>query len=336
MLDFNENSFLPKIKIIEYYGKNKVRFYIDNLKKGLAVTIGCSLRRILLSFIPGYAITKVLIDGINHEYNAKDGLYEDIIDVLLNLKEIKFYIDGGQNELELHLKKTGGNVYASDFLLPHNVRIGNPDKKIATLINSCTLNMIVCLSKGFGYVPFFSFLPNTTTITHNYNNYQYIKQLNGNWLYLDPYFSPVKKVNYFVNSYTKSKYIEELVLEIETFVGKSSEECLKYAAKFLVNQLMFLYNFNYISFKTQQVSIKLNKILWDKIETLNFSIRTYNCLLIKNINYIGDLVQKFENDLLTIPNFGLKSLYEVKNILLSKGLTLGMYIKDWNVKKKNM
>ncbi len=330
----SKKIFFPKIQSIEYFGKNKIRFCVGNLKNGLAVTLGCALRRVLLSFIPGYAVTKVKIEDVFHEYAVKDGLCEDIVDVLLNLKDVMFCGDIKQDEIRLFLSKTGGVVYASDFVLPQYVVISNPKKVLAHLENYCTLNMIVHVSKGFGYTPVFSLNKSDFLFSQDKKSHDKLckdlDDLKGNWLYLDSFYSPIKRVNYFVSNYNQNDGFESLIIEIETCEGKDPQECMKYAAQFLKEHFQLFIDFDSKLFLKQSVNIKLNSVLWDRIESLNLSSRAYNCLLSENIIFLGDLVQKFESDLLRIQHLGSKILFEIKGALLLKGLMLGMYVKNWH------
>lgn len=318
-------QLLPKITIVEYYDLYKLRFYIDNFRKGLANTVGYALRRVLVSFIPGFSITRVRIAGVSHEYSVKEGLREDIVDLLLNLKEIKFTMSG-RDSVEVNLRKTGGSVTAADFILPHDVIIVNPDKVIATLEDSYTLDMSVCVTQDCGYIPAVLIKNKALDSKLDVNNKD--TMVESNWIYLDSSFCPVVKVNYYVDSVERVVGCERLVLEVETNGTITAAECIKYATDFLNTQFCFYNEFDVVTKASDMLRLFVNPILLKPISVLGLTVRSQNCLESEDIILIRDLVQKTEVNLLKIPNLGRKSLIEIIEALSSKGLTLGMHISS--------
>lgn len=326
-----KKDFLPKVSQISGFSNYKLRVCVDNFRKGMANTIGFSLRRVLFSFVPGYAITRVKIDGVLHEYSTKEGLHEDLIDVLVNLRGVCF-CNTDREEIELFLFKTGGIVTAGDFKVPHDVIIMNPDKVIANLSDFCTLNMVVCVSRGYGYVPVVS--PTDTTEDSEILE-ESDTSIKGNWIYLDAFFSPVRKVNYEVSVVDQLQNFEKLILDVETDGSVSPSICIRYAVNVLIEQFKFFVNFDVEDKIINPVKLSVNPILLKEISVLGLSARAYNCLLAENIVLVGDLIQKFEVELIRFHNFGKKSLCEIKETLTEKGLALGMYVENWDkIKEK--
>lgn len=318
-------QLLPRITIVEYYDLYKLRFYIDNFKKGLANTVGYVLRRVLVSFIPGFAITRVKISGVSHEYSVKEGLREDIVDLLLNLKEIKFTVVG-RDFVEINLRKTGGVITAADFILPHDVVIVNPEKVIATLEDSYTLEMSVYITQDCGYKP--AVVLKNKVIDDRGDNTIKETVVESNWIYIDSSFCPIIKVNYYVDSVERVVGCERLVLEVETNGTVAAVECIKYAVDFINAQFCFHSEFDVSNKSSDMLTLFVNPILLKPISALELTVRSQNCLESENIIYIRDLVQKTEANLLKIPNFGRKSLVEIVEALSTRGLVLGMGIND--------
>ncbi len=320
MLDDPINNFLKpnSVKFTEI-DKNNAEITIEPLEKGFGHTLGNAFRRILLSSVPGCAITEVKISGISNEFTYKNGVYEDIIDILLNLSNIKFVMEN-QNEIELNLSKKGPCIiYANDFILPENVKIINPDHIIAHIDICGDLSIDVKVLKSYGYKT----KPDPDVS----------KEETNDWLTLDTFFSPIEKVTYKIENTTfeDKSNLDKLIFNISTNGTISALDAIKIAAKILINQLAIFVDFDSIKQNKTNLNIKkINPDFFKNINSLNLTVRSANCLKAENIHYIGDLIQKSELELLKTPNLGRKSLTEIKNILSSMNLSLGMLIEDWN------
>ncbi|HFL8794955.1 MAG TPA: DNA-directed RNA polymerase subunit alpha [Candidatus Azosocius sp. HAIN] len=317
-MKYNSNEFLkPKLVNVQNIGFNRTKLVLEPLERGFGHTLGNALRRILLSSIPGYSVIEAKIDGVLHEFTAKDGVQEDILDIILNLKGIRFKLED-RDFVELHLFKKGPCIVtAGDIVLPHDVKIINFDYIIANINSNTELNMSFNVSKGKGYFP--SYLR---------------KDSSGlGWIQIDASFSPIRKVSYFVeNSRVEQRTdLDKLIIDLETDGTIEAEEAVRYASNILCDQLSIFVNLEGEN-KIEEVSDKINidPILLRSVDDLELTVRSANCLKAENIYYIGDLVQKTEIELLRTPNLGKKSLTEIKDILVSKGLSLGMHIDDWD------
>ncbi len=308
---------------------NHAKIIIEPLERGFGYTLGNALRRVLISSMPGSAIIEAYIDGVLHEYMSKEGIQEDIIDILLNLKGIQFVLED-RDEVELTLDKQGqGVVIAGDFKLPHDVKIINPNFVVAHLSQTGELNMIVKVVRGFGYSPVFS---------------RYKQDEKGGailpvgWLPLDASFTPIRKVSYRVENarVERRTNLDKLIIHLETNGTVKPGEAIRWAASILADQLSIfveLKNEKKVVVKTSALNI--DPILLRSVDDLELTVRSTNCLKAENICYIGDLIQKTEVELLTTPNLGKKSLTEIKNILASQNLSLGMKLADWPLKRQN-
>lgn len=314
------NDFLkPKIVDIADIDKNKIKIVIEPLEKGFGDTLGYILRRVLLSYIPGCAIVETKISGILHEYITKNGVYEDIIDIILNLSGIHFKFEN-RNEAELNLNKKGPcKVIASDFILPTGVEIVNPNHKIATIDLSGNMSIDIRVLKTHGY-------------KLGINKSELNKKDFLGWIQLDAFFSPIEKVSYKVeNTRSKQKLnLEKLTLIMSTNGTIKAEEALHIASKLLSEHLEIFINLENEKIKQDSsMKEKMDTTLFQHIDTLELTVRSANCLKTENISHIGDLSQKTEAELLKMPNLGKKSLTEIKNVLFKKGLTLGSKIENW-------
>jgi DNA-directed RNA polymerase subunit alpha len=296
------------------------RFHVEPLERGFGITIGNSLRRILLSSLQGAAITAVRMKGVLHEFSTIYGVREDVTDVILNIKEllVKLHSDGPET---LHLKANKpGVVRAQDIQTGSNVEILNPDHVIATLSEDGELDMELVVQRGRGYVP----------AERNREEGQPIGTIP-----IDALFSPIRKVNYTVTHSRVGQITDydRLTLEIWTNGNVTPPDALGYAAKILKEQLSVFINFDEeeIIPKSPEVqeSAKLNENLFKSVDELELSVRSANCLKNADIRYIGDLVQKSETEMLKTKNFGRKSLNEIKEILSEMGLSLGMKLDNW-------
>lgn len=314
----------PKIVDIEQLSITHFKVVLEPLERGFGHTLGNALRRILLSSISGYAITEVYIKGILHEYSAKNGVQEDILTILLNLKELAIQVFD-KEQVILQLKKSGmGVVLASDILQDSNVEIVNAKHVICHLTDpTASIDMKMKVQKGIGYVTAASRIA-----THDINK-------NIGYISLDACYSPIERVAYSVESARVKQRtdLDKLIFEIETNGTIDPEESIRQAATILSDQLSTFIHFNKDKEK-KPVEVKEKKpefepILLRSVDDLELTVRSANCLKAEFIHYIGDLVQKTEVELLKAPNLGKKSLTEIKDILASKGLSLGMKINNW-------
>jgi len=294
---------------------------LEPLERGFGHTLGTTLRRILLSSMPGAAITEVVIDNVLHEYSTVDGVQEDVIEILLNVKNIAIKLHG-REEVTLKLNKKGpGVVTASDIELDHDIEIVNPDHVIAHLneAGSISMTLKVCLGRGY----------QTASSRESLNAEE--KSAIG-VLHLDASFSPVRKVSYSVESARVEQRtdLDKLVIDLETNGTLDPEEAIRRAATILQQQLAPFVDLK-SSFTTKETSEQqsINPIFLRPVDDLELTVRSANCLKAESIFYIGDLVQRTENDLLKTPNLGKKSLTEIKNVLASHSLALGTRLDNW-------
>ncbi len=323
----------PKLVNIENISKTCSRLVLEPLEKGFGYTLGNALRRVLLSSISGYAVTEVEIDGVLHEYSVKNGLLEDIIEVLLNLKKLSIKLDDDREEAILYLNKSGlGPVLASDLTCDHNFYLVNPNHVICNITDAnISINMRIYINLGVGYESASSRIRNIKEVNKN---------IKVGKLFLDAYYSPIERISYKVES-TRLKQridLDKLIIDVYTNGTIKPEFAIRRAAKILVDQLSSFINLDDKSIKEVKKSkLPFDPILLSLVDDLELTVRSANCLKAESIHYIGDLVQKTEIELLKTPNLGKKSLTEIKNVLLSKGLTLGMKINNWdnNILSKN-
>ena len=316
----------PNLVEVQETGRNQARIVLEPLERGFGYTLGNALRRVLLSSMTGYAAVAARIEDVLHEYAAKEGVQEDIIDILLNLKEVQFKLEG-RDEVDLTLHRKGeGVVTAGDFQLPHDVKIINPDYVIAHMTSAGELNMTVKVRSGVGYEP----------ATVRQINSEENESLVG-WLQLDASFSPVKKGAYKIeNARVEQRTdLDKLIIDIETNGTIDPEEALRSAAMILSEQLsVFVELQQEKQVEQSTVVAHIDPILLRSVDDLELTVRSANCLKAENIYYIGDLIQKTEVELLKTPNLGKKSLTEIKDVLASKGLSLGMKLENWPTQKQ--
>jgi DNA-directed RNA polymerase subunit alpha len=292
---------------------------MEPFERGYGHTLGNSLRRVLLSSMPGYAPTEVQIAGVVHEYSTLDGVREDVVDILLNLKGVVFRLHN-RAEAILSLKKKGdGLVTAADIEAAHDVEIINPDHVIAHLAAAGKLEMQIKVESGRGYVP---------------GNMRYLpEETKGiGRIVLDASFSPVRRVSYAVESARVEQRtdLDKLILDIETNGTIDPEEAIRRAGGILKDQLsVFVDLQGQDEAASKTTETQFDPILLRPVDELELTVRSANCLKAENIHYIGDLVQRTEVELLRTPNLGKKSLTEIKEVLESHGLTLGMRIDNW-------
>ena len=308
----------PRIIDVQSLSPVQARVVMEPFERGYGHTLGNALRRILLSSMPGYAPTDVSIDGVLHEYSTIDGVQEDVVDILLNLKGIVFKLHG-RDEVVLKLSKDGeGIVRASDIETTHDVEIINPDHVIAHISSGGKLSMEIKVEKGRGYVP---------GTMRNLGDTKNIGQL-----VLDASFSPVRRVSYLVESARVEQRtdLDKLVMDIETNGVIEPEEAIRTAACILMEQLSVFADLEGTAPMVEaQKPVQVDPILLRPVDDLELTVRSANCLKAENIYYIGDLIQRTENELLKTPNLGRKSLNEIKEVLAARGLTLGMKLENW-------
>jgi DNA-directed RNA polymerase subunit alpha len=305
---------------VERIGANRAKVIVEPLERGFGHTLGNALRRVLLSSIPGAAIIEVEIDGVLHEYTTLEGLQEDVIEVLLNLKDVAIRMHGGE-EATLSLSKKGkGVVLAGDIKVDHNVEIVNPDHVICHLTKDIALNMRLKIVRGVGYQP-------ATARRLPEEESRPIGRLQ-----LDASFCPVRRVAYEVDAARVEQRtdLDKLVLDVETNGTIDAEDAVRKAAEILQDQLSVFGDFT----RRESTDTKAEKggvdpLLLRPIDDLELTVRSANCLKAESIYYIGDLVQKTEVELLKTPNLGKKSLTEIKDVLGARGLSLGMKLESW-------
>jgi DNA-directed RNA polymerase subunit alpha len=318
------NLLKPKAIHVEPLGGHRAKVTLEPFERGYGHTLGNALRRVLLSSMVGYAPTEVTIAGVLHEYSTVDGVQEDVVHIMLNLKGVVFRLHN-RDEVTLVLRKEGeGPVTAGDIQTPHDVEIINPDHLIAHLSHGGKLDMQIKVEKGRGYVP------------GNLRRYGDEPTKSIGRIVLDASFSPVRRVSYAVeNARVEQRTdLDKLVMEIETNGAISPEESIRASAKILVEQLavftgLFPEEIADVINQPSRGGESVDPILLRPVDELELTVRSANCLKAENIYYIGDLIQRTETELLKTPNLGRKSLNEIKEVLASRGLTLGVRLENW-------
>ena len=315
------NDFLTPQQIdVQSDSPFRAKVTLEPLERGFGHTLGNTLRRILLSSMPGCAITEVQIDGVLHEYSTIEGVQEDVIDILLNLKDISLVMHN-QDEGVISLSKTGaGPVVAGDFQLTEDIEIANPDLVVCNLNDKGSIRIEARLTRGRGYVPVDSQMESEE------------ESRSIGTLRLDASYSPMRRVSYSVESTRVEQRtdLDKLVLDLETNGTIDPEESIRRAATILQHQLAVFVDLD--NEKEQIVEEKedeVDPILIRPVDDLELTVRSANCLKAENIYYIGDLIQRTEVELLKTPNLGKKSLTEIKDVLASRGLALGMRLENW-------
>ena len=318
------NLLKPKTLNVEQLAANRAKVTLEPFERGYGHTLGNALRRVLLSSMVGHAATEVTIAGVLHEYSSIDGVQEDVVNILLNLKGVVFKLHN-RDEVTLSLRKDGeGPVTAADIQTPHDVEIINPEHVIVNLSHGGKIDMQIKVENGRGYVP-------GTMRRYGDESTKSIGRI-----VLDASFSPVKRVSYTVESARVEQRtdLDKLVLEIETNGAVTAEDAVRASAKILVEQLAVFAQLEgnelaAFDAPVQRSSQQFDPILLRPVDELELTVRSANCLKAENIYYIGDLIQRTENELLKTPNLGRKSLNEIKEVLASRGLTLGMRLESW-------
>ena len=299
---------------------NRARVFVEPLERGFGHTLGNALRRVLLSSIPGAAITEVEIDNVLHEYTTLEGLQEDVIDVLLNLKDVALRLHQNDETMLTLSKKGPGVVTAGDITVDHNVEVVNPGHVICTLTKDTQLTMRLRVARGVGYQP-------AASRRRPDEESRPIGRLQ-----LDASFSPIRRVAYEVDSARVEQRtdLDKLVLDIETNGTVDAEDAVRRAADIIADQLSVFGDFTRRESNAEKPSVAgVDPSLLRPIDDLELTVRSANCLKAESIYYIGDLVQRTEVELLKTPNLGKKSLTEIKEVLATRGLSLGMKLENW-------
>ena len=311
----------PRLVDIDAINPTRSKIVLEPLERGFGHTLGNALRRILLSSMPGCAVTEVEIDGVLHEYSAKEGVQEDIIEILLNLKGLAVTLEG-KDEVFLTLAKSGvGPVTAADIQHDGDVTIANPDHVICHLTtDSSEISMRIRVERGRGYVPASSRLSSDDD-----------ERPIGRLL-LDASFSPVERIAYSVESARVEQRtdLDKLIIDMETNGTLDPEEAIRRASTILAEQLDAFVDLRDVTEpEEKEEKPEFDPILLRPVDDLELTVRSANCLKAEQIQYIGDLVQRTEVELLKTPNLGKKSLTEIKDVLASRGLSLGMRLENW-------
>lgn len=315
------NDFLkPRTVRVQSQTDNKARVVIEPFERGFGHTLGNALRRVLLSSMPGSAITEVDIDGVLHEYTSIEGVQEDVVEILLNLKQVAIRMHS-RDSAELVLHKSGlGAVTAADISTDHDIEVINPDLVIANLTSTGELKINLTVERGRGYRP----------ALRQVNLEEHTGRIGQ--LHLDASFTPVRRVSYTVESarVEQRTNLDKLLIDIETNGTIDPEEAIRRAGSILKDQLdVFVDLQGRDEMAAATAESQVDPELLKPVDELELTVRSANCLKAENINYIGDLIQRTEVELLRTPNLGKKSLTEIKEVLESRGLALGMRVDNW-------
>ena len=310
----------PRTVDVREAGINTAKVSIEPLDRGFGHTLGNALRRVLLSSMPGCAVTEVEIDGVLHEYTTIEGVQEDVTEIMLNLKSLAIRMHSREESFLTINKKGPGVVMASDIVLDHDVEVVNPDLVIAHLTKEGELNMTMKVEMGRGYQPA------SARMAEDEGDRPIGKLL------LDASFRPIRRVAYVVDSARVDQRtdFDKLIVEIETNGTVDPEEAVRHVARLLQEQLLVFVD---MAGKEDEQSMpadtEVDPILLRPVDDLELTVRSANCLKAESIYYVGDLIQRTEVELLKTPNLGKKSLTEIKDVLASRGLSLGMRLENW-------
>ena len=316
--DIIKDFLTPTEIVVEESGPTRSKIVLEPLEQGFGHTLGNALRRIILSSMTGTAVSEVKIDGVLHEYSTIEGVQEDVIDILLNLKDLSVRLTEVE-DAELTLSKSGSGVVTAADIEPSNgVEVINPDHHIATLNEEGSINMTMKVTRGRGFVP--------------------VRPLDEDegqetgLLRLDATYSPIKRVTYQVDNarVEQRTNLDRLTVDIDTDGTLEAEEILRISATILQHQLSAFAELGRLEEVIEEKEeAKIDPIMLRPVDELELTVRSANCLKAENIHYIGDLVTRMESDLLRTPNLGKKSLNEIKEVLLSRGLSLGLILDNW-------
>ena len=322
MIQKNWQELIKPDKLVIESGEDPDRFAVvvaEPLERGFGLTLGNTLRRVLLSSLQGAAVTSIQIDGVLHEFSSVPGVREDVTDIVLNVKAISVRMHGkGPKRMTLR-GKGPGEMTAGMIDTGHGIEILNPDLVICTLDEGASLSIEMTVAFGKGYAPADLNRPEDAPI---------------GLIPVDALYGPVKKVAYKVEDTREGQILDydKLTMQVETNGTVTPENAVAYAARILQDQLALFVNFREPTVKSReepQIAPAFNRHLLRKVDELELSVRSANCLKNDNIVYIGDLIQKTEAEMLRTPNFGRKSLNEIKEVLAQMGLHLGMEIPEW-------
>ena len=312
----------PRVVNVQASNECHAKISLEPLERGFGHTLGNALRRILLSSMPGAAVVQVEIEGVLHEYTTIEGVQEDVLEMLLNLKDLAISLHG-RDSATLTLKKKGpGPVLASDIQLSHDVEIANPDHVIANLTKAGELNMTLEVAQGRGYQP-------ATARVGSAGEDRPIGKLQ-----LDATYTPVRRVAYLVEAARVEQRtdLDRLVIDLETDGTLDPETAIRLAANILKDQLTIFVDLKEGTSSEspmREAEPPIDPILLRPVDDLELTVRSANCLKAENIFLIGDLIQRTEVELLKTPNLGKKSLTEIKDVLATRGLSLGMRLENW-------
>ena len=310
----------PRQIDVDALSTTRAKVFMEPFERGFGYTLGNALRRVLLSSMNGFAPTEVIINGALHEYSTLDGVQEDVVDILLNIKGIVFRLQG-RDSVQVSLNKSGGGVVtAADLELPHDVEVINPEHVICRLSDNGKIELTITVEKGRGY--------QTVSSINNRNDDH--KRIGA--IHLDANFSPVRRVSFEVQAARVEQRtdLDCLVLDIETNGAIDPEEAVRRAARILIDQMSVFADLEGTPVEeSKEETPPIDPILLRPVDDLELTVRSANCLKAEDIYYIGDLIQRTETELLKTPNLGRKSLNEIKEVLASKGLTLGSKLDVW-------
>ena len=322
MIERNWNELIrPEKPMIELGADSarKARIIAEPLERGFGVTLGNSIRRVLLSSLQGAAVTSIQIDGVVHEFSPLEGVREDVVDIVLNIKQLALRMHA-EGPKRMTLRATGpGAVTAGQIETPSDIEILNPKHVLLTLDEGASVRIEFTVENGKGYVPSEKNRPEDAPI---------------GLIAVDALYSPVKKVAYRVEPTRQGQSLDydKLVMEVETNGAVTPVDAVAYAARILQDQLQIFITFEEPKKKVEgeaKPELPFNPALLKKVDELELSVRSANCLKNDNIVYIGDLIQKTEAEMLRTPNFGRKSLNEIKEVLTNMSLHLGMDVPNW-------
>ena len=318
-MQLSQELLTPRNIEVQDIDRNNAKVVLEPLERGFGHTLGNALRRILLSSMSGAAVTEVEIDGVLHEYSAIEGVQEDVIEILLNLKNLSVKTPDNASHI-LELSKSGpGQVTAGDIKAVSDVEIVNPELVIATLSDNASISMKIKVETGIGY-----------QAADQRENDEETRSIGT--LALDASHSPVRKVSYNVENARLEQRtdLDKLVIDIETNGSIDPEEAVKRAATILQQQIAVFVDIEKEAYvEPEETKDEIDPVLLRPVDDLELTVRSANCLKAENIYYIGDLVLRTEVELLKTPNLGKKSLTEIKDVLASKGLSLGMRLENW-------
>ena len=316
---FVKELLKPRLVDVKNFSDTHARVVLEPLERGFGHTLGNALRRVLLSSMPGAAVVEAEIDGVVHEYSTMEGVQEDVLEILLNLKSLALQLHE-RDEATLTLSAKGpATVTAADLQTDHELEIINPDLVIAHLNQSGSLDMKLTVRRGRGYEP----------ATQRESEGEEGRPVGR--LQLDATYSPIRRVSYNVESARVDQRtdLDKLLIDIETNGGIDPEEAIRRAATILSDQLSVFVDLEDSEEAGEKEDAQVDPVLLRSVDDLDLTVRSANCLKAESIHYIGDLVQCTEVELLKTPNLGKKSLTEIKDVLAQHGLSLGMKLENW-------